>query len=311
MKTKIAHLLEEIQSGNQAVLEVEINEEKYIRNFKPKERLIIFGGGNVGQEISRYAASVGFSVIVVDDRPAFANQTRFPDADEIYCDGFAHAIEGLHIGCQDYVTVVTRGHRYDLECLRSVLRGEMPRYIGMMASKRRVAGIREILSDEGIDSAVIDQIHMPIGIPIKAVTPQEIGISIVAELIECRRKEMKRRSGSTVMLTEDIDYRLIDFLEKDKSPKAILLVYATSGSTPVKSGAMMAVNKAFQTAGTIGGGCTENAVLHDAFRLIDTGECKTVTLDMCNDVAAEEGMACGGCMEVWIADIGKTDKSKR
>lgn len=304
MNKKIADLLEEIRTGNQAVWEVEIDQEKYIRNFKPRERLIIFGGGNVGQEISRYAASVGFYVIVVDDRPTFANQTLFPDADEIYCDSFAHAIEGLHIGSQDYVTVVTRGHRYDLECLRSVLRGEIPRYIGMMASKRRVIGIREILLEEGIESGVIDQIHMPIGLPIKAVTPQEIGISIVAELIGCRRQDMKRRSGGTVMLTEDIDYRLIDFLEKDKNAKAILLVYATSGSTPVKSGAMMAVSQSFQTAGTIGGGCTENEVLHEAFRLIGTGKSKTVALDMCNDVAAEEGMACGGRMEVWIADIG-------
>lgn len=306
MREQMIHLLKEIREKNHASLEVEIGQQTYVRNFKQKERLILFGGGNVGQAIGGYAASVGFSVVVVDDRPAFANQVRFPEADEIYCDGFSHAIENLNIGSEDYVAVVTRGHRYDLECLRKVLGGKMPRYLGMMASKRRVLGVLDILRQEGIEEEKLEQIHMPIGLAIGAVTPQEIGISIVAELIECRRKDTPRRSGSTTMTCEDIDYGLIEFLEKDKSPKAILLVYETIGSTPVKSGAMMAVNQNLQIAGTIGGGCTENAVIHDAFRLIGTGKKKTVELDMCNDVAAEEGMACGGRMKVWIADIGET-----
>lgn len=310
MTAQMTEVLDEIRRRNTAELEIEIEGCTYVRKFKPKERLILFGGGNIGQAVSGYAASVGFSVVVVDDRPSFANQTRFPDADEIYCDSFVHAIEKLEIGADDFVAVVTRGHRYDLECLRTVLKGEMPRYLGMMGSKRRVQGVYTILQQEGVSEDVLRQIHMPIGLPIGAATPQEIGISITSELIRCRREREKRRSGSTMMSCTDIDYRLIDFLERDKSPKALLMVYETSGSTPVKSGAVMAVNQGLQIAGTIGGGCSEDLALREAFRLIGTGQKKTIVLDMSNDVAAEEGMACGGVVKVWIADIGITEANK-
>jgi len=106
-----------------------------------------------------------------------------------------------------------------------------------------------------------------------------------------------------ILTAEDIDLPLLEFLVCDESPKA-LLVYETSGSTPVKSGAMMAVDRLGRTAGTIGGGCSENAVLGDARRIIGTHRAKSVTVDMSNDLAAEEGMVCGGSMKVWLTDVG-------
>ena len=132
-----------------------------------------------------------------------------------------------------------------------------------------------------------------------------IGISIAAELVQCRRRETDRRSGAAALVTEDVDLPLLRFLAEDPAPKALMTVYETAGSTPVKSGAMMAVDRAFRTAGTIGGGCSENAVLLDACRLIGTGEDRCVTVDMSNDVAEEEGMVCGGQMKVLIEDLGK------
>ena len=94
-----------------------------------------------------------------------------------------------------------------------------------------------------------------------------------------------------------------EFLAEDPAPKALLTVIETQGSTPVKSGAMMAVDQALRMAGTIGGGCSENAVLMDAYRIIGTGAKRCVTIDMSNDVAEEEGMVCGGQMKVMIEDI--------
>ena len=98
---------------------------------------------------------------------------------------------------------------------------------------------------------------------------------------------------------------LLECLATDKSPKALLIVYETSGSTPVKSGAMMTVDQNFQSVGTIGGGCSENAVRMEAYRMIGTGTWRCVTVDMSNDVAEDEGMVCGGQMKVLIEDVSK------
>ena len=159
------------------------------------------------------------------------------------------------------------------------------------------------LESEGFGPDALKRIHAPIGISINALTVKEIAISIVAELIQCRRAGLDRRSKETRLTAEDIDLRLLEFLTCDETPKALLLVYETSGSTPVKSGAMMAVDKAGRTVGTIGGGCGEGAVLKDAYRIIGSGTQCTVTVDMSNDIAEAEGMVCGGEMKVLITDV--------
>ena len=117
------------------------------------------------------------------------------------------------------------------------------------------------------------------------------------------REKLDRRSRDKFLTEESINQELLEFLACDESPKALLLVYDTVGSTPVKSGAMMAVDRLGRTVGTIGGGCSENAVLGDARRIIGTHGCKCVTVDMSNDLAAEEGMVCGGRMKVLIEDV--------
>ena len=145
---EIKKLLEDIKQTGEGSLELKIENIVYERRFYRPERLIILGGGHVGQAISKFASAAGFYVIVVDDRPSFANRTYFPDAEEIYCEEFEKAIDQIQIGGNDYVTVVTRGHRFDLTCLRKVLSGIFPRYLGMMGSKRRVAGIVDLLQEE-------------------------------------------------------------------------------------------------------------------------------------------------------------------
>lgn len=306
MALQVQEILDKLTGTTETDWDVEIEGQHYIRRFCPDERLIILGGGNIGQMIARYAKSAGFHVVAVDDRPSFANRSCFPDADEIYCDTFVHAIEILRITARDYITVVTRGHRYDLDCLHAVLQGDFPHYLGMMGSGRRVAATRTLLQQEGVEQSLIGRIHMPIGLPIGAMTPQEIGISIVAELIASRRIRLEKYSDSperNCMEHSDIDRKFAEFLKKDRQPKALLLVYETSGSTPVKSGAMMVLAQSGQTAGTIGGGCTEAAALREALRLIGTGKERCMLLDMTNDMAAQKGMVCGGTMYVWMTDL--------
>ena len=303
MLKKLKEVYRTVAEGKEAALTFTADGEEYLRSFHPPERLILLGCGNIGQELCRYAADLGFTVTAVDERPGFANRTLMPDAAEILCSDFPDAIRRLQITERDYVCVITRGHRFDADCLREILPGAYPRYLGMIGSKRRVALLMKQLESEGFGPDALKRIHAPIGISINALTVKEIAISIVAELIQCRRAGLDRRSKETRLTAEDIDLRLLEFLTCDDVPKALLLVYETSGSTPVKSGAMMAVDKVGRTVGTIGGGCGEGAVLKDAYRIIGSGTQCTVTVDMSNDIAEEEGMVCGGEMKVLIADV--------
>ena len=179
----------------------------------------------------------------------------------------------------------------------------MPKYLGMIGSKRRTAGLLHLLEGEGFDRAQLDAIHTPIGLDIGALSVKEIAISIVAELIACRRANTNRRSHSSIMTSEDIDLPLLRYVADESIDKVLLLVYDTSGSTPVKSGAFMAVDSSTKFMGTIGG--SESAVLRQAYYLIGTGESRSVSIDMSNDVAEKEGMVCGGQMKVLLADLSK------
>lgn len=296
-------ILDAVSRDESAELEIEIEGERYTRSFRPRERLILLGGGHIAQPLCSFASALGFGVTVVDDRPSFANRARFPEAAEILCDAFPRAIAQLSLREGDYVAVITRGHRHDADCLRAILPGPMPRYLGMIGSKRRTTGLLDLLEGEGFSRAALERIHTPIGLEIGALTVQEIAVSIVAQLIQCRRRDTPRRGKSALLTAEDVDLSLLQFLTQNESPKSLLLVYETSGSTPVKPGALMAVDGDYRTAGTIGGGCSESAVMRTAYDLIGTGKRRTVTVDMSNDLAEEEGMVCGGTMKVLIADL--------
>ena len=295
-----ASVLKEIHTaaaaGAEAQLCFSVDGAAYVRRFRPAERLILLGCGHIGKALCRYAADLGFSVTAVDERPGFANSTQMPEAETILCDSFPDAIRRLNITERDYVCVITRGHRFDADCLREILPGVFPKYLGMIGSKRRVAMLYQQLESEGFALGDLERIHAPIGLPIRALTVKEIAISIVAELIQCRRADVDRRSKETRLSAEDVDLPLLAFLAEDPTPKALLIVYETSGSTPVKSGAMMAIDRLGRTAGTIGGGCSENAVLSDARKLIGTRAQRSVVVDM-------RSMVCGGRMKVLIADV--------
>lgn len=303
LQTTFAEISKRLEQGQSGSMEFTIEGTSYFRNFRPKERLLLLGGGHISQPLCAFAAELEFSVTVADDRPSFANCARFPQAAALLCDCFPAAIQRFGVTEQDYVAVITRGHRWDADCLRVILSGAFPRYLGMIGSRRRTEGLLSLLEQEGFGRPLLNQIHTPIGLDIGALTPKEISISILAELIACRRSGTKRRSKSAVLTNEDIDPALLQFLADRRRRKALLLVYEATGSTPVKSGAWMAVDAHFQTVGTIGGGCSENEVLKYAYHLIGTGGQRCVTIDMCNDIAEEEGMVCGGSMKVWITDV--------
>jgi xanthine dehydrogenase accessory factor len=154
--------------------------------------LYLFGGGHVSLQIARVAKMVGLKIVVIDDRPAFANKERFPMADETRVEDLYTVFERLKIDDQSYIVAVTRGHQHDEPVIEQAIRTEA-RYIGMIGSKRKISRMWKKLIERGADKARLAQVHAPIGLEIGADTPEEIAVSIVAQLIQSRRGRKDRR----------------------------------------------------------------------------------------------------------------------
>jgi xanthine dehydrogenase accessory factor len=148
--------------------------------------LYVFGAGDVGFQVYRIARIAGFEVTVWDDREDYANGERFPDAREVVAAGFDELSKRLALREPDLAVIVTRGHDLDLQVLRWALTTPA-RYIGMIGSRRKVAGLFQTLESEGVPLEKLDRVYAPIGLDIGALSPEEIAISIVAELISCWR----------------------------------------------------------------------------------------------------------------------------
>jgi len=157
--------------------------------FEAKQRLLIVGGGHVGLALARLGADVGFSVAVLDDRQEFANPERFPMAAEVYTGDIAATLDGIDIDGRTYVVLVSRGHQQDETALRhAVARGAA--YVGMIGSRRRTGTVLNRLAADGFDGEALNAVHTPIGLDIGAETPEEIAVSILAEIV------MERRGGT-------------------------------------------------------------------------------------------------------------------
>jgi xanthine dehydrogenase accessory factor len=154
---------------------------------RPPLELIICGGGHVGQAVARAAALLDFKITVIDDRPEFSSREKFPDqAVRLITGDFTEALRSLKITQASHLVIVTRGHRHDEICLREVI--EKPaRYIGMIGSRRRSTTIREHLRREGVGGEHLRRVHSPIGLDIGAITPEEIALAILAEIVLARR----------------------------------------------------------------------------------------------------------------------------
>ncbi len=160
--------------------------EVFIEPIEPPPSVYVIGAGHVGQYLGRFAHDAGFTVRVVDDRATFANRERFPDAAEIIVADVPEWLTSADLPPSAYVVIVTRGHRHDLDALRAVV-GRDLRYVGLIGSRAKVARVYEALASEGADAERLARVYAPIGFDLGAVTPQEIAVSILAELIAVRR----------------------------------------------------------------------------------------------------------------------------
>lgn len=160
----------------------------YLELFHPPSELVIVGAGHVAQPLSTLGALLGLRVRVLDDRPEFASMERFPDADQVGSFDFSDPFAGVVLHPWSHVILVTRGHRFDYECLRRVLQHDpLPGYVGMIGSRRRVRATFEALLEEGLSRDALAQVRAPIGLDLGGETPAEIALSIAAEIVESWR----------------------------------------------------------------------------------------------------------------------------
>jgi xanthine dehydrogenase accessory factor len=158
----------------------------FIEPVVPQPRAFIFGAGHISKSLSKVANLAGFASVIVDNRDAFANRERFPEADEIFAEEYEEVFAKLNIRDTSYLIIVTRGHRDDMRVLRWAV-GTPAKYIAMIGSKRKVIGVVKELEKEGIPRDAFERIFAPMGFDIGAITPEEIAISVVSEMIAARR----------------------------------------------------------------------------------------------------------------------------
>lgn len=268
-------------------------------NFK-KERIIIFGGGHIATPLTYFSKLTGFYVVVVDDRPSFANKLRFPKADEVICDSFDNCLKKIKPTKSDYFVVVTRGHRHDKLCIQKLMKYEESVYTGMIGSKRRTKIVLENLEEEGYDKERLSRICTPIGLPIGAATTEEIGISIMAEIIKRKRLEVK---NNVLINRSDLEIEVVSKIADNDEPCCVVTIMESTGSVPRNSGAKMIVYPDGRIFGSIGGGCVEASVISKARELIGTKKYKVILVSLNNDDAMAEGMVCGGSLKLLLEDV--------
>ena len=250
--------------------------------FCPQPRLILCGGGHVSREVAAFAHRLDFSVTVVDDRPDAVTRERFPTADRLVCDSYENLSNYLEPDAC-YV-VVTPDHKADLQCVRTILPTGY-RYLGMIGSRKKVASTMENLRNAGFSQEQLSSIFAPIGLPIGAVTPAEIALSILSQIIQ---EKNKTHSASA-------DKALLEVTE----PGTLCVIVEKHGSAPRGVGSMMFVG-CDRILGSIGGGEPEYLAIRQAQEnpSFDTQE---YTLN----TAAADGldMICGGRIKVLFIPV--------
>lgn len=287
-------ILENYKNG---ILQVD-GQRVYCEALGNEKKLVICGAGHVSIPIITIGKMLEFHITVIEDRPLFANHARKAMADEVLCDEFCHALNKIEGDADTYFVIVTRGHRYDLVCLEEIL-SKRSAYIGMIGSKLRVKRVKDILIEKGFEEERLNQIYAPIGLDIGAETPQEIAVAIMSEIIQIKNRT-KRNGGYSKEMKKTILQE-----ETREIPKILATIIARRGSAPRETGTKMLILKDGTTIGTIGGGCVESDVCKMAKSMMAEVDHKPMlySVDMTGRDAEEEGMVCGGVVDILLEHI--------
>lgn len=259
--------------------------EFFVQTITPTPRLIICGSGYIAAALSHLAANLEFSTLVLDDRAQLFDQVS-PQA-ETRCGPFPQVLEEIPVGGSDFYVIVTRGHAMDEVCLRTVLRRPHA-YVGMIGSRAKVAAVKEHLVSDGFQAEELEEVFAPIGLDIGAQTPEEIALSIAAQLVQQRAK-LGLAAGLPAQVVEAMG----------RPPFAMVTLLTKQGSAPRRPGTRMVVWSDGTTCGTIGGGKMELEVTGQAVECLRNGVCVRDTAIL----TPEGGMLCGGTSEYLIVPV--------
>lgn len=263
------------------------NREYFIESLSEKVKIVVAGAGHVSYVFAQIANTIGFDVVIVDDRKEFANKERFEKA-TVLCDDFEKALS-KDFGSNVYYVIMTRGHKDDYRALKTVIR-KKSKYIGLMGSRRKVALAKNNLLEDGFNENEIKKVHMPIGIDIGAITPAEIAISIIAEIISVENKNVKDKGDGEI-------------LKHIKENSAMVTIIDKSGSAPRGTGSKMLVFEDGSIVGTIGGGALEGRAIEIGKEIAKKGGIFIKDYSLSNNEASELGMVCGGNVKIMIEGI--------
>jgi len=254
-------------------------------------RLVICGAGHVSLCVIRLGVMLGYEVTVIEDREEFAGKARTAGAQQVICKPFGEALDGITGDPATAFVVMTREHVYDVECLRRILKKNYA-YVGMMGSRSRSQNVREQLLDEGYEVRKVNEAHMPIGLPIGSRTPEEIAVSVMAQIIQV---------VNTADPGEDFPAGLPEELaaiEREEGNRGVLaMIVAKSGEAPRRPGTKMLLREDGSFLGTVGGGYAEAVILETARKMLREGTPQNTLVQ----VSMKKGiMYCGGEIEVFL-----------
>lgn len=267
----------------------------YYEFLQKEKRLVICGGGHISMPLIQMGRMMGYVVIVLEDRPKFADDARRAGATEVICDAFEKGLEQVHGDENTYFIIVTRGHRYDQVCLELIMK-KRHAYIGMIGSRIRVARVKETLLEKGADRDILNQVYTPIGLSIGAETPEEIAVAIMAQIIEVKNKIKQGCGYSSKLLGAILG------ADGSEGPSVLATIVTRRGSAPRSVGTKMLIRPDGSCVGTIGGGCVESDVLRRGLHMIRNGmhTPEIYEVDMTGRDAEEDGMVCGGIVEIML-----------
>lgn len=296
-----------VASGSAWADEINDNDNSIVmfkQQISSRPRLIICGGGHVSAALVRMVSLLAFDIWVIEDRPLFADNAKRQGADHVICGDYKKILARLEPQADDYYVCMTRGHRFDMECLTEIFRKPYA-YVGMMGSKKRAVIVKKDLEESGLSQEIISGLHSPIGLAIGGQTPEEIALSVISEIVKCKNE----RASCT-----QVDNEVLDALIEASDEKYILCtIIKKNGSAPRGVGTQMLVSSDNRIVGTIGGGCAEAEVISHCRRLFRKQEfkCELIDISMNTDDAEKEGMVCGGSISVLLeqAPISAADSN--
>lgn len=261
----------------------------FLERISDGKRLVICGAGHVALCVIRIGAMLGYEITVIEDRSEFAEKAGEAGAHRVICKPFAEALDEVGGDPMTAFVIMTREHSHDVECLRRILQGPSA-YIGMMGSRSRTEQIRQQMLEEGYDPRKVEQIHMPIGLKIGSRTPEEIAVSVAAELISVLNAADSGEGFPPGMAEE---------LAADPSGVLAMIVEKT-GEAPRRPGTKMLVRADGSFLGTVGGGYAEAEILKTARQMIAEGDQRSRTVRITMKKGA---MHCGGEIAVFLTAV--------